>query len=338
MVSPVAGSGMGSVSSPVPSRRSPPIRLGTVVLMSASVSERRARDELSRALPPVPFAVLHQDLAALHDHLGQALHLPPLVARVVHVHVVGLGGDGPLVVRVEHHDVGVEPRGDRPLARVQPHHPGRRRRHQLHEPVHRDVAVHHALVHQREPVLHARQAVRDLGEVPHAEVLLALVVERRVVGGDHLEVVALQPGPQVLVVVGRPRSRASRTACRASLELRCTMYVGHPASSASLNARETASPSMIAGRVSPWFTGSVLPSATYWSTSTLMGPPFSACTRMSPPASAALRMARKIDASSDMNTPGYAMNSLNDVTPSEISVSISFRTSSLTSRMITCSP
>ena len=48
-----------------------------------------------------------------------------LVRRVVDVHVVGLGGDDLLGVRVVDDDVGVGARGDGALLRVQAEHPGR---------------------------------------------------------------------------------------------------------------------------------------------------------------------------------------------------------------------
>ena len=105
-----------------------------------------------------------------------------------------------------------------------------------------------------------------------------------------------------------------------------------------MNTRWTASPSITDGRVSPWLSGSVLPSSRNCRTSTSIGPPFSACIMISAPESPACRIARKIDASSSMNTPGYAMKSLNEVTPSPTSSSISFRTWSLTSRMIMWNP
>jgi hypothetical protein len=69
-----------------------------------------------------------------------------------------------------------------------------------------------------------------------------------------------------------------------------------------------------------------------------MGPPFSACIMMRAPLSAARCMARKIEASSSMKTPGYAMKSLKEVIPSPTSSSISFRTPSLTSLTIMWSP
>ena len=66
-----------------------------------------------------------------------------------------------------------------------------------------------------------------------------------------------------------------------------------------------------------------------------MTPPFSACMQTSPPFSRVLSSALKIVASSTMKTPGYAMKSLNDVTPSRRTIrSMSTATWSVSSRTI----
>ncbi len=69
-----------------------------------------------------------------------------------------------------------------------------------------------------------------------------------------------------------------------------------------------------------------------------MTPPFSACMQISAPISALRTSALKIEASSTMKTPGYAMNSLKLEMPSLTMVSISRSTLSETSRTIMCSP
>ncbi len=69
-----------------------------------------------------------------------------------------------------------------------------------------------------------------------------------------------------------------------------------------------------------------------------MTSPFSACMQIVPPFSPVLRRARKIDPSSSMRTPRYAMKSLNDVTPSATMTSISFSTASGRSVMIMWKP
>src|SRR5881396_316242 len=211
MVSPVAGSKIGSTSSDPDSWNRPPISAGTrsalmptssfVGLDVDSKCHPGARDERPLTFLRVELAVLHQDRTTLEDDLGKALHLQALETGVVDVHVMGLRGQDPLVVGVEHDDVGVRARRDRPLPRVEPEHLGRRRRHELDEPVQADPPVVDPLEDQRVPVLHARQPVRDLREVVLAQLLLALVVERRVVGGHDLEVVLLETRPQLLLMI-----------------------------------------------------------------------------------------------------------------------------------------
>src|SRR5206468_10477595 len=131
MGSPVAGSGIGSTwtSFPSGSRNWPPMKFGTVsTLIAGSWSrdlEPAARDERAAAFLAAPLPFLDQDVPALHDHLRQTPYFQTLIARVVHVHVMGLGRDGPPGFRVEHHDVGVEPGGDGTLPWIQAEHPGR---------------------------------------------------------------------------------------------------------------------------------------------------------------------------------------------------------------------
>ena len=80
--------------------------------------------------------------------------------------------------------------------------------------------------------------------------------------------------------------------------------MGTSAISASAMARCVASASARAGRVSAWYFGAVLPSASAFFTSTSMTPPFSACMQMVPPFFPVLSSALKMLASSSMKTPG----------------------------------
>ncbi len=123
--------------------------------------------------------------AAGDDRVDLAVDLEPLPRGVVHVHVVlGLVADGGVRVRVPHEHVGVGAWRDRALLRVHPEHPRRRRGAGLDPALERQLALHHALVDQLHPVLDAAHAVRDLGEVAQAELLLVLHAERAMVGGD----------------------------------------------------------------------------------------------------------------------------------------------------------
>src|SRR5690606_9602555 len=127
---------------------------------------------------------------AREDGLDAAGDAFALVRRVVDVHVVRLGGQHLLGVRVVDDDVGVGARGEGALLRVQAEHPGRGGAGDLDPAAAGDVPVDHGLVQQVHAVFHARQPVGDLGEVAAAEFLLAHEAEGAVVGGDHLEVVA----------------------------------------------------------------------------------------------------------------------------------------------------
>src|SRR6266536_3745995 len=196
MVSPVAGSGIGSTcTSPVrDSRNAPPMKLCTCVAVtwrssffgvgtSTGWRVRRSRflepasaDELAGPLLAMPFTVLDQDISSLDDDLGEPPHLESFVARVVDVHVVVARRDDPLVVRVEHHDVGVEPGRDGSLPGIEAEHLCGSGGDQLHEPGQGDLSSAHTLKDQSEPVLDSRQAVGDLGEIADAEVLLPLVI------------------------------------------------------------------------------------------------------------------------------------------------------------------
>ena len=70
------------------------------------------------------------------------------------------------------------------------------------------MAAHHpAVMHEVHPVLDPGQAVGDLAEVAHAHVLLAVEVERAVVGADHLEIVVDQALPQLRRVIRGAQGR-----------------------------------------------------------------------------------------------------------------------------------
>ena len=122
------------------------------------------------------------------------------------------GADGPGLVRVEQHDIGVGAHRDRALAREQAEEFCGRRRRQLDIAVERHaVAPHAAVVDQRHARLEARRAVGDLAEVVPAELLgepepqhILAEAERAVIGGDDLEVVGLEPAPERMLVRRAP--------------------------------------------------------------------------------------------------------------------------------------
>src|SRR5207245_10673647 len=102
--------------------------------------EWRAAKELSGTLDALELSLSHQDVAALHHDLRQALYRHAFVATVVHVHMVGLRRKRPFHPRIEDDDVGVAPGCERAFAREETEHLGGRRRHQFDEGVERDAA------------------------------------------------------------------------------------------------------------------------------------------------------------------------------------------------------
>src|SRR5436305_2384621 len=162
------------------------------------------------ALPARELAVADDHGPAAEHDVGSPSNLATLVAGVVDVHVVGLRADRPRGVRVVDHDVGIRADGDGALRRIHPEELRGRRRDDLDPALLRDSPGDDAtVVEQVDAVLDARKAVRDLPEIAPAELLLALEIERAMVGRDELEVVLDQPLPQLgLVVRGPERRRA----------------------------------------------------------------------------------------------------------------------------------
>lgn len=176
------------------------------------------------ALAPGVLPLGDDRFAAREHRLHPAGDPPALVRRVVDVHVVGLGGDDLLGVRVVDDDVGVRAGRDGALLRVQAEHPGRGGAGDLDPAAAADVPVDDGLVEQVHAVLDARHPVGDPGEVAPAQLLLAAEAEGAVVGGDHLEVVGAQAPPQRRLVLLGPERGAAHVL--GALEVRLGEVVG----------------------------------------------------------------------------------------------------------------
>src|SRR5687768_13896956 len=138
--------------------------------------------EVALARAALVLVVLDDHFAARQHRFRQPLDLHALKEAVVAVHVVRLRAERPLALVVEDDDVGVGADGDRALLREHAEHLRRRRRRQVDELVEREPALDDAaVVYERQPILHARPAVRDFSEVAAAELLLALEVEGAVI-------------------------------------------------------------------------------------------------------------------------------------------------------------
>ena len=143
-------------------------------------------------------SVLDNGLAAGHHQLGVPFHREAFEHGIIHTHVMRLGADRVFRSRIPHHDIGVAAGGQRALARIEAEQPGWRRRHQFDEAVHAHPPQIHAVVIQKlQPILDARATVGNLGEIVLAQRLLVLDAERAVIGRNHLQVIALQPVPQL---------------------------------------------------------------------------------------------------------------------------------------------
>src|SRR6266849_8987055 len=110
---------------------------------------------------------------------------------------MSLGADRVLPVGIKNHKVGITANGNRTLARVEAEELRRSRRNQFHEAIHAETSLRDAAgVDQAHAVLHTGTAVGNLGEIAAPQFLLFLETEWTVIGGDHLEVIALQTIPE----------------------------------------------------------------------------------------------------------------------------------------------
>src|SRR5215208_2705697 len=111
------------------------------------------------------------------------------------------GRDRLFFVGVEYDNVRVRPDGDSPLAREQPEEFRGRGRGQFDETIQAYFSARYAaVIDQAHAVLYPRPAVRDLREVIAPKLFLLLETERAVVRRDHLQVVAREPLPQLLLI------------------------------------------------------------------------------------------------------------------------------------------
>src|SRR5215470_4230385 len=174
----------GSVCSTTPMSIWPPL---------SQVLAFAARQEAPASCPPVPLPVTDDDLTARQHGTHPALHLPALIGRVVHRHVVRLRGQHVPQRRIVDDDVGIGAGRDSALAWIEAEHPCRSRRVHLDPARDRQLAVHHTLVQQVDPVLDPWHPIGNLGEIAAAQLLLLLEAERAVVGGDDAQIVRALP-------------------------------------------------------------------------------------------------------------------------------------------------
>src|SRR5271165_756938 len=139
----------------------------------------------------------HHDSSARKNDVRHACDLYAFEHRVVHAHVMRGGANGVLALGVENHQVGVAAYSDRSLARIKAEEFCWGRRNQLDEPVGAEAPAGNASgVNQAHAMLYARTSVGNFREVVAAHFFLFFEAERTMIGGDHLQVVALKAVPE----------------------------------------------------------------------------------------------------------------------------------------------
>ena len=175
-------------------------------------------------------------------------------------------------------------------------------------------------------LLRAQRRAHDVLRAVEAGLLVVVVGEEEVLRAG------LGEGGQAAVARRRDLARAPRRPRGA----RCRP--GTPATSASAIARCVASASSSAGRVSAWYLGAVLPPL-----QRLLDEHVDDRAVLGVHADRRAELARALQRAEDRRvvhekTPGYAMNSLKEVTPSRTSAPISSRSAGVDSRMIMWKP
>ena len=122
------------------------------------------------------------------DDARPAFELPAFERAVVDVHLLRLLADLAAVFGIVDDQIGVAAQGDRALAREQAEELGGLRAAGVDERVQVDAAALDAVgVDEIHAIFDAGNAVGDLGEIVAAHFLLAVEVERRMIGGDRAD-------------------------------------------------------------------------------------------------------------------------------------------------------
>src|SRR5947209_6492883 len=127
--------------------------------------------------------LVHDDLAARNYSARVASHLITLEHRIIHPHVMRLCADGVQSRGIPNDDIGVAPRSEQALARVQSEDARGRSGGDFDKAIEREFTrVHSMMIDQLQPVLDAGSTVGDFGEIILAEHLLIGETERAVIG------------------------------------------------------------------------------------------------------------------------------------------------------------
>src|SRR5271170_6387659 len=142
----------------------------------------------------IPF---HNHTAARQHGIGHTRNLNSLEHRIVNAHMMSLYTDGVLAVRIEDHQVRIADDGDRALARIQTKKLRGSGRNQLYKAVHAESPPGNAArIDQAQAVLNSGTAIRNLCEIIASQLFLLSETEGTVIGRHHLQMIALQSGPE----------------------------------------------------------------------------------------------------------------------------------------------
>ena len=114
---------------------------------------------------------------------------------------MSLGADRVFAVGIEDYEIGVAADGDRSFARIQTEQLCRSGGDEFYEPVHAETPRGNAAgINQAHAVLNAGTSVGNLREIVSPKFLLLLETEWAVIGGDDLQMIALETVPEFLLM------------------------------------------------------------------------------------------------------------------------------------------
>ena len=140
---------------------------------------RLAAEELTRTGAADELPGVDHGFATRQNRFRHASDLDSFEHGVVNAHVMRLRADHLLLVGIEDDNVGVGTHGDRALPREETEELGGRGGDDFYEPIGRETfAVNSTGVDQAQAMLDAGPAVRNLGEIVFAKLLLLLETKR----------------------------------------------------------------------------------------------------------------------------------------------------------------
>ena len=158
---------------------------------------RLAFEKLTATNGADEFSIAHSDLAAYGDNARTAFNGPAFEGVVIHVHGVGLSGDGSAIIGIVDDEVGVAAGLDGSFARKQAKNFCGLRAGNIHELLEIEPVLFDAVrVENIDAVFEGGDAVGNFREVIAAHDFLGLEIERAMVGGDGIDEAGAQGVPE----------------------------------------------------------------------------------------------------------------------------------------------